>query len=833
MTDWLRLIGSLSLAGSLLALAILLIRLVARRFLSRRLFYLLWLLVIFQLLVPIPYGQIAIQNLPLQPMQIIKTSQAVDSSSNTAAANENPASLPGSTSGNHGNSAALESSAGSPNQIPANDTVTGITIKDALVRVTHVLAQIRTDMTNVVRPFALPLLLAWLFGVLFIFGLELHRYRRLMHLIRSNASCASESEHQVLISCCQAVGIRRSVNLMHNASIPSPILTGIFHPTIYLPDRNLSRTDLRLILDHELTHLQSGDLIIKLFMQIACAIHWFNPFLKVIQRQFLLDCELACDESVAQRLSWPDRRQYGELLLQQAEKTTYLHLGGAEALSVNGHQLRQRLQAVLHGYKSSRKKRIISLIAIVILFLASFSIGVYTWPNRSSTQRYTVDAFNVYQIDWQKLFDQIGLSTQARVDRLRIEFSADGQIGIFALDVFDQKSLDDRNHSKRVEINYDPSNRQLRVESNASAPIRTPDNASDLRLADKSALSRVVKILERPDWAEQTKALGFPYWGMAFEGDATLGTPIDHTFLIRADGSLDKPKQPDMPLPYGTTLNLFGMTAKVGSSESVYYYLLSDTSAVSGAASGSAGNPPASAPDTTVATNPDSLVNATLQDNGKLLAHYPEAVLPLYRSKEIVSCGYNHDEAVSSFLGQDYHLVSYRSSASPVEVYDYYRALLTRVDDRYGDSRLDLSGWIGDWPVNINLFIENEGIVEVSLVIGYDRPRADAKDMYVEPTASSRIDPPSQSALLGKYYEEHFENENYRMLVVRYSTPMSKDEAMSYYRNKYQSADHFLEQHQGDGFEFIGWQDLTYDYKIFFRNAKGQLEISWTITSPQ
>ena len=647
MIDWLWLIGSLSLVGSILALSVLLIRSMAKRFLSGRLQYILWLLVLFRLLVPIPTVRVD-RAISVQPLQTVGNSAPVYSDS-----------LPGTEQAANELIIApiAQSGISTTSQRPVTLQQTWNTLKERFNRVLQNAVQVQTEAAAFIKILELPLFFIWICGVLLILTLDFRRYHRLMQLIRSRSSSVTESEQQMMEKCSQELGIRQSVRLLRSATIPSPLLTGLWRPIIYLPDQSLSNAEMRLVFYHELTHLKSCDLISKLLIQVACAIHWFNPFLLIIQRQLTMACEIACDETVSRRLNLSERRQYGELLIRQAEMPKHQSLSGAQALSAHGRQLRQRLQAVLNGYQPSRKNWTASVIIVVILVMVMLSIGIYSWPLRSKIQRYSVDTFNFYQTDWQGLVDQFGLSTYARVDRLRLEFLADGQITEFTLEAYDRAGIDDVNLKRHVQVSYDPKIREILVNSKASEPIYLPGEATDRRLVNKSTLSRLNLMLDRPDWATQLKKLDYPYFGMAYEGDESLGTKVDETFLVNMDGSFIVPNGSDTPIATGTLLYVFGTHSEQGPSEVVNYYCLpihSSSLSVNGNASNGSVNVSSQIPDKL------QTVTSETWTNGQLV--YRESITDVYRLRVI-------RDAVMVYILDS----SGQSSISPDQMKNYIR----------------------------------------------------------------------------------------------------------------------------------------------------------------
>ena len=73
--------------------------------------------------------------------------------------------------------------------------------------------------------------------------------------------------------------------------IHSPMITGLFRPTLLLPHEDYEKADLEVILKHELIHFRRNDLWFKLLLILANALHWFNPFIYVMVREANRDIE--------------------------------------------------------------------------------------------------------------------------------------------------------------------------------------------------------------------------------------------------------------------------------------------------------------------------------------------------------------------------------------------------------------------------------------------------------------------------------------------------------------------------------------------------------------
>ncbi|MBE5315859.1 MAG: TonB family protein [Xanthomonadales bacterium] len=95
-----------------------------------------------------------------------------------------------------------------------------------------------------------------------------------------------------------------------------PAVIGL-HPRIVLPadfERRYTPEQQTLVLAHERVHAARGDVYWNLGIALLCALQWFNPLIRMAQRAFRLDQELACDARVL-ALHPQSRRSYGEALL--------------------------------------------------------------------------------------------------------------------------------------------------------------------------------------------------------------------------------------------------------------------------------------------------------------------------------------------------------------------------------------------------------------------------------------------------------------------------------------------------------------------------------------
>ena len=108
--------------------------------------------------------------------------------------------------------------------------------------------------------------------------------------------------------------IRRS-GWVWQADVATPFLLGLVRPRIYIP-WGLEGDDLENALDHEDAHLSRGDPWWRLLSWLLLCLHWFNPLCWLAYLLAGRDMELSCDEAVLARRG--DAGKYGESLLRIA-----------------------------------------------------------------------------------------------------------------------------------------------------------------------------------------------------------------------------------------------------------------------------------------------------------------------------------------------------------------------------------------------------------------------------------------------------------------------------------------------------------------------------------
>lgn len=218
------------------------------------------------------------------------------------------------------------------------------------------------------------LLTLWLAGVIACVLWQGIGYYRLIRSLKGT-SCSIERAdlHTILQEQCADLVIDREIPLRVSSAADCPMLAGFIHPTLYLPDERISRTDAAFIFRHELTHYKHGDLWIKLLLLAARCLHWFNPLVHLIARFAQEDIEAACDDAVVRGHDGAYRRAYGETILRSAIAQAQKRKALVSCFGDDKKTLMRRFEGL---FDKSVKKRGVALVVMIALLVGSLSCTI-------------------------------------------------------------------------------------------------------------------------------------------------------------------------------------------------------------------------------------------------------------------------------------------------------------------------------------------------------------------------------------------------------------------------------------------------------------------------
>ena len=342
MNEFMKILLSLSASGTLLLLFVLGLKQIYKDKFSKRWQYYIWIIVVVRFLIPFTFDTMNLRSL----FEMFHT---------TVITNESPVSPNVPVTINTNNNEAKQP------QIPSDE--------NKMVNIT----------TQKSLPIYVYLFFAWSTFALVLFVRKVTIYQGFIQYIKAGNTEVSDIKTLNLLSDCEEKwNIKTRVELYHNTLIASPIMIGFFRPSIILPVGELEDKELFYIFMHELHHYKQRDMFYKWLVQIVICIHWFNPFVYLLEKEINKVCELSCDEAVISGLDDKARCEYGDTLIYFLKSNNpYKNSLASVTLSEDAKQLKERLGVIMHFRRKSKTILVLTgILTLCIIFGAAF-VGVY------------------------------------------------------------------------------------------------------------------------------------------------------------------------------------------------------------------------------------------------------------------------------------------------------------------------------------------------------------------------------------------------------------------------------------------------------------------------
>ena len=203
----------------------------------------------------------------------------------------------------------------------------------------------------------------WAAGTIVSLASRLRDYVRFRRLLRRSVPVQNPDILRVFEACRQGTKARLALN----PDVPTPLVTGLFRPTIVLPDTQFSETERKCLFLHELTHIRRYDLWTRFFAMLSQCLHWWNPAAGALRRALLEWEERRCDEEVSRMLDGAERKSYGLTLLRLASASA---IGGGWAASFStGRALKERLERVIRPRSLTGRRAKLAAVVLTAAFL--------------------------------------------------------------------------------------------------------------------------------------------------------------------------------------------------------------------------------------------------------------------------------------------------------------------------------------------------------------------------------------------------------------------------------------------------------------------------------
>ena len=200
----------------------------------------------------------------------------------------------------------------------------------------------------------------WLIGMILTFAYKIIGYILFLFNLRRRSS---------IISCPELLKYTdRAITTRTSEEISSPLMIGVFRPTLLLPAIEMNPEQLNNVLAHETTHFKRKDIMYKWFISMVKCIHWFNPIVYYISKQADIECEISCDLEVVKDMSEEQETNYIDTILTLLATGRRKKVALTTGMTSDKKTLKRRFTMIKNKVKFSRKTVIISIVlALVVL----------------------------------------------------------------------------------------------------------------------------------------------------------------------------------------------------------------------------------------------------------------------------------------------------------------------------------------------------------------------------------------------------------------------------------------------------------------------------------
>ena len=251
----------------------------------------------------------------------------------------------------------------------------------------------------------------WIVGIFAMIILVIKSSLRLRTLEKSALPLQNQEVRKLYYQCLEEMRIHKDIPVYSTAFIKSPIIVRLLNPCIYLPIHLISdynESDMRYMLLHELQHFKHRDAVANYLMNLAGMIYWFNPFVWYALKEMRMDQEIACDTSVLKMLEEKDYVDYGNTLINFAEKVSFTPFPFAVGLGGNMKQIKRRIINIASYEKPTIMKSLQGMAAFMLttVLLLGLAPILSTYASEASHYQRKTSSENIYYVDLSSYFGE-------------------------------------------------------------------------------------------------------------------------------------------------------------------------------------------------------------------------------------------------------------------------------------------------------------------------------------------------------------------------------------------------------------------------------------------
>lgn len=221
------------------------------------------------------------------------------------------------------------------------------------------------------------MLIIWFAIAIVILLIRVARYTAKKNALHALAiDCGDKNLEKTMIRLQETVRYRCKPEVVWTRVDNETFTIGIIKPVIFL-QKKYDEKELYWILKHEMIHIVRKDLWVKLFLEFVCCLHWFNPFIYLLEWKMRFLCETSCDERVIAECTEEGWRTYIELLGGN-KGGSRLRIPFSSALGNSDEEIEKRIVLMKERKNIRCREKAIAICAFgLLVFLDSLTALAY------------------------------------------------------------------------------------------------------------------------------------------------------------------------------------------------------------------------------------------------------------------------------------------------------------------------------------------------------------------------------------------------------------------------------------------------------------------------
>jgi len=232
------------------------------------------------------------------------------------------------------------------------------------------------DLLSIIGKFAI---VVWLIGAIVVFAKYMLEYRKFCKLLKR---WSSPVEDEDIIRIFRLTKLKldienKDIGLIRSKYVNTPMLTGLIRPMVVIPEKEIDETDMKLIIEHELTHYKHKDLYVNLLSILVLCFHWFNPIMYYCMPVIQGDGELYCDETVLKNKNMTYRKTYGKMIINMIPTSSSKQVALSTCFYSKKLSVKRRLISIMNNNKAMKKISTLSILGILGATVLSGSLMTF------------------------------------------------------------------------------------------------------------------------------------------------------------------------------------------------------------------------------------------------------------------------------------------------------------------------------------------------------------------------------------------------------------------------------------------------------------------------